>query len=94
MQSLNLQGTRNTAFADAVENKDQHKANLKQNSINKGHSSEVYPKEKIFQKPTPQPNLENKYTSRTLGAQWSRISRKRQRKEVEFGGEGNLAENT
>jgi len=68
-QRLNLQGTRNTAFADDVENKDQQKAKLKQNSINKGHSSEVYPKEKIIQKPTPQPNLENKYTSRLLGAQ-------------------------
>jgi metal-responsive CopG/Arc/MetJ family transcriptional regulator len=69
MQSLNLQGTRNTAFADAVENKDQHKANLKQNSINNGYISAVYPKEKITQKPTPQPNLKNKYTSWTLGAQ-------------------------
>jgi hypothetical protein len=74
--------------------KDQYKANLQQNSINKGHSTEAYPKERITQKPTPQPNWENKYTSRMLGAQWSRISRKRQRKEVEFGGEGNLAENT
>jgi hypothetical protein len=29
-----------------------------------------------------------------LGAQWSRIFRKRQRKDDEFGWEGNLAENT
>ena len=28
MQLLNLQGTRNTAIADAVENEDQLKANL------------------------------------------------------------------
>jgi hypothetical protein len=60
---------RNTASADAAENKNQNKANLKHNSLNIEHSTEAYPPETAIQKPTPQPDLENKFTSQTLGTE-------------------------